>query len=458
MLASRLTETSDVSVALLEAGPPDTGRWDSWKIRMPSALTYNLNGDKYNWDYWTTPQQHLNGRRLHQPRGKTLGGSSSLNAMAYIRGHALDYERWGEEGATGWDYASCLPYFRKAQRHMDGASRYTGGEGPLEVTRGWYDNAFNDAFVKAGQQAGYAYTPDLNGHRQEGVGPMHMTVRQDGARASTSSCYLRAASADDGGVVAERPNLDIRTGCRITRVILEGGEEGGDVRAVGVEFLDERGETQTLRAAREVILSLGAIGTPHCLMHSGVGDAQQLEQHGLPVRVHSAGVGANLQDHIDTYIQFDATEPASIYPYATWGQPWKPIAVGLGKHAFPQCARPVLTGIYLCQACSCLEIEDRNARARVVRAWHRAVRLEPLRGRWLHPHRRRHPAPRSAVSLRTGLHRGPGRDPDHARLPGTLLDHAVRNSPRFPRQPPTSCLATWLPAQPGAAVVAVVTR
>lgn len=190
VLASRLTEDADVRVCLLEAGPSDTGSWDSWKIRMPSALTFNLNGTKYNWDFWTTPQKHLDGRRIHQPRGKMLGGSSGLNAMAYIRGHALDYERWGNEGATGWSYASCLPYFKKAQRHMDGESEYCGGRGPLGVTTGWYENELNDAFVKSGVEAGYAHTPDLNGFRQEGVGPMHMTVREDGVRASTSNCYL----------------------------------------------------------------------------------------------------------------------------------------------------------------------------------------------------------------------------------------------------------------------------
>ena len=300
---------------------------------MPSALTFNLNGTKYNWDFWTTPQKHLDGRRIHQPRGKMLGGSSGLNAMAYIRGHALDYERWGTEGATGWSYASCLPYFKKAQRHMDGESEYCGGGGPLGVTRGWYDNELNEAFVKAGEEAGYAHTTDLNGYRQEGVGPMHMTVREDGVRASTSNCYLHTpvAGSPAGDVPINRPNLEVRPGCAVTRVILEDGPgvNGGDQRCVGVEYVDEHGVTQELMAEREVILSLGAFGTPQCLMHSGIGDAAQLEQHGLSVKVHNEGVGANLQDHIDTYIQYEANAPVGIYPYATWGEPWKPISAGL---------------------------------------------------------------------------------------------------------------------------------
>jgi choline dehydrogenase len=327
VLASRLSEDRDVRVALLEAGPSDRGKWDSWKIAMPAALTFNLNDTKYNWDYWTTPQPHLDGRRVHQPRGKTLGGSSSLNAMAYIRGHALDYERWGREGADGWGYAECLPYFKKAQQHMDGGGDYTGGDGPLEVTRGWYENELNDAFVAAGTEAGYAHTTDLNGFRQEGVGPMHMTVCRDGSRASASTCYLYSGEEP----AAARPNLEVRPGCTVTRVIIEGGEGegGGRPRATGVEYLDERGEAQTLRAEREVILCLGAFGSPVALMHSGVGDAAQLEQHGLDVKVHNAGVGSNLQDHVDTYIQFEANGPTSIYPYTDWHQPWKPIGVGL---------------------------------------------------------------------------------------------------------------------------------
>eukprot|EP01043_Picozoa_sp_COSAG02_P030421 COSAG02_NODE_1941_length_10311_cov_5.935272_3_plen_594_part_00 len=328
VVASRLTEDSATSVALLEAGLPDNGRWDSWKIRMPAALTYNLRDDKYNWDFYTTPQPQLDDRQIHQPRGKTLGGSSSLNAMAYIRGHALDYERWEAEGARGWGYASCLPYFRKAQRHMDGSSTYTGGDGPLEVTRGWYTNELCDAFVAAGQEAGYAWTPDLNGFRQEGFGPMHMTVRRNGVRASASDCYLRGDPDRPETAALDRPNLQVQTGCRITRVLIE-DDDAGAPRAVGVEYVDSTtGECHRIMAGKEVILCLGAFGSPHALMHSGVGDAAQLEAHGLAVKVHNPAVGANLQDHIDTYIQFEANKPVSIYPYATWSRPWLPVAAG----------------------------------------------------------------------------------------------------------------------------------
>jgi len=313
-------------VLLLEAGPSDRGKWDSWKIAMPSALTFNLSDDKYNWDYWTVPQQHMDNRKIHQPRGKTLGGSSSLNAMAYIRGHALDYERWVGEGAEGWDYASCLPYFQKAQSasHEDGPGEqhggvsYVGRDGPLEVTRGWYENKLNEAFLEAGQQAGYAYTSDLNGYRQEGVGPMHMTVKKSGERASTAACYLHPH--------LHRPNLTVRTGCRITRVLLEGKT---NPKAVGVEVVDGSGERRKIYAEKEVILCLGAFGSPHALMHSGIGDAGHLAEYGIDTVVDNAGVGGNLQDHIDTYIQFLTDEPVSIYPYATWGNPINPVKVGI---------------------------------------------------------------------------------------------------------------------------------
>ena len=189
---------------------------------------------------------------------------------------------------------------------------------PLETTRGWYNNKLNEAFVTAGQEAGYAYTPDLNGYRQEGVGPMHMTVKRSGERASTAACYLHP--------VMSRPNLEVKTESRISKVLIEGKT---NPRAVGVEFIDAKGEKQKIYAEKEVILCLGAFGSPQTLMLSGIGDAAQLAKHGIEAVHENKGVGSNLQDHIDTYIQFLTDEPISIYPYATWGNPIHPIKVGL---------------------------------------------------------------------------------------------------------------------------------
>ena len=187
VLGARLSEDSKNKVAILEAGPSDVNRWDSWKISMPSALTYNLGDDRYNWDFHTVPQKHLNNRVIHQPRGRVLGGSSSLNAMVYIRGHALDYERWVEEGASGWSYSECLPYFKKAQSHEDGENDYRGGDGPLNVTNGKTLGGgieLFDVFVRAANEVGYAKTDDLNGYRQEGFGAMDQTVSPNGVRCS----------------------------------------------------------------------------------------------------------------------------------------------------------------------------------------------------------------------------------------------------------------------------------
>eukprot|EP00300_Choanocystis_sp_HF-7_P012709 c17999_g1_i3.p1 GENE.c17999_g1_i3~~c17999_g1_i3.p1 ORF type:complete len:484 (+),score=86.70 c17999_g1_i3:26-1453(+) len=319
VLANRLSEDAATKVTVLEAGFPDSGKWDSWKIHMPSALTYNVKTSKYNWDYWTEPQEHLDGRRLHQPRGKALGGSSSLNAMVYIRGHALDYERWQKvDGVEGWDYAHCLPYFKKAQSHMNGPDAYRGGDGPLEVTRNWYKNKLNDLFVKAGVEAGYAYTDDMNGERQEGFGPMDMTIGRDGRRCSASKAYLTPAR--------RRPNVQVHTRCHIVRVLFDGKDRP---RAIGVQYVDENGSLKTIQANKEVILSLGAFGSPQLLMLSGIGDPDHLREHGIQVVHPNSNVGQNLQDHLDTYVQFLADQPVSIYPYATFQKPWKPVLAAL---------------------------------------------------------------------------------------------------------------------------------
>ena len=193
VLANRLTEDPGTRLLLVEAGPRDTilgTKWLQWKIHMPAALTYNLCDDKYNWFYHTVPQEHVNNRVMYWPRGRVWGGSSSLNAMVYIRGHAEDYNRWEKEGAAGWNYASCLPYFKKAESHSPGGSEYRGGAGPLKVTRYGGQKVLDQAWLEAGQQAGYPFTEDMNGYQQEGIGYMDSTVHQ-GERWNTASAYLR---------------------------------------------------------------------------------------------------------------------------------------------------------------------------------------------------------------------------------------------------------------------------
>ncbi|MEX2647956.1 MAG: choline dehydrogenase [Alphaproteobacteria bacterium] len=294
VLASRLSADTTIRVLVLEAGPEDRG----WKIHMPAALAEPLKDTKYNWWYETEPQMHLDGRRVYWPRGRVLGGSSSINGMAYVRGHALDYQRWAEDGARGWSYAEVLPYFRRAQAHASGADAYRGGEGPLRVRTGTMANPLYEAWLEAGRQAGYPITGDMNGYQQEGLARMDMTVHV-GRRQSAAVAYLRPAM--------QRPNLTVVTEAMTLRVLVEGH------RAVGVEYA-RRGETVTARAEREVIVASGAINGPQLLMLSGVGDADELRPLGVNVAHHLPGVGKNLQDHLECYVQYACTQPVTLYP------------------------------------------------------------------------------------------------------------------------------------------------
>ncbi|XP_048873766.1 choline dehydrogenase, mitochondrial [Brienomyrus brachyistius] len=300
VLANRLSENKDESVLLLEAGPKDlflNSTRLSWKIHMPAALTYNLCNDKYNWFYHTTRQRHMDGRVMYWPRGRVWGGSSSLNAMVYIRGHAEDYNRWHREGATGWNYEHCLPYFKKAQTHELGADRYRGGSGPLHVSRGKTDHPLHHAFIQAGQQAGYPFTDDMNGYQQEGVGWMDMTIYK-GKRWSTASAYLRPVLA--------RPNLTAQVRCLTTKILFQGS------KAIGVEYI-QNGEKKKAFAEKQVILSGGAINSPQVLMLSGVGNADDLKKLDIPIVSHLPGVGSNLQDHMEIYVQQECTKPITLY-------------------------------------------------------------------------------------------------------------------------------------------------
>lgn len=277
VLASRLTENPSASVLLVEAGPPD----DADEIRIPAALNL-LFQSAYDWDFHTVPQQRAAGRSIYWPRGRTLGGSSSINAMIYIRGSRHDYDTWRDEyGCAGWGYCDMLPYFRRAEDNSRGASAYHGVSGPLRVQDLKYKSALTKAFVAASQECGLAANEDFNGPAQDGSGFYQVTQR-DGRRWSAADAYLRPAMS--------RPNLTVLTDARVTGIIIEAD------RAVGVRYL-LRGEEEEARVEREVILSAGAIGSPHLLMLSGIGPADHLIEHGIRVHADSPGVGANLSDH-----------------------------------------------------------------------------------------------------------------------------------------------------------------
>jgi len=317
VLANRISG-SGARVLVLEAGPQDR----TWKIQMPAALTYNLCDTKYNWGYETEPQPHMNGRRLYWPRGRVLGGSSSLNAMVYVRGHALDYDRWAGNGLPEWSYAHVLPYFKRAETCARGGDEYRGDSGPLNVSRGAMRNPLFTAFIEAGQQAGYPFTADMNGFQQEGFGPMDMTVHQ-GRRWSAAAAYLRPAMT--------RANLEVMTGALVSRIVVEAG------RATAVEFR-HRGSLQRA-LAREIILSGGAINSPQLLLLSGIGPADEIRRHGIAVVHDLPGVGRNLQDHLELYVQHASKEPITLYitenPLArvAIGAQWFLFKSGLGASA-----------------------------------------------------------------------------------------------------------------------------
>ncbi|NBF03058.1 choline dehydrogenase [Pseudomonas sp. Fl5BN2] len=293
VLANRLSEDPTTSVLVLEFGGSDR----SVVIQMPSAFSIPMNTTKYNWRYETDPEPYLDGRQIHCPRGKVLGGSSSINGLVYIRGHAYDFDEWEEQGANGWGYRHCLPYFKRAEHYEAGGDDYRGATGPLHTTNGNHmQNPLYGAWVEAGAQAGYIKTDDCNGFMQEGFGAMHMTVK-DGVRCSTANAYLRPAM--------ERPNLTVVTKAMTRNIILEGK------RAVGVLY-DCKGVTHEVRCKREVLVSAGPIGSPHLLQRSGIGPAAVLDQAGVEVRHELPGVGENLQDHAEIYIQFGCKEPVTL--------------------------------------------------------------------------------------------------------------------------------------------------
>ena len=293
VLANRLSEDSSNTVLLLETGGSDKSIF----IKMPTALSIPMNTDKYAWQFHTQPEPYLDNREMHCPRGKVLGGSSSINGMVYVRGHAKDFDEWQQHGANGWDYQSCLPYFQKAESFYLGENAYRGGNGPLGVNNGnEMQNPLYTTFIKAGVEAGYASTDDYNASQQEGFGPMHMTVK-NGVRSSASREYLDP--------VKSRSNLTVITGALAQKVILDGK------KTTGIEY-KVNGNVQTAHAAKEVVLSAGPIGSPHILQLSGIGDKDILEKAGVEVKHHLPGVGQNLQDHLEFYFQYKCKQPITL--------------------------------------------------------------------------------------------------------------------------------------------------
>jgi choline dehydrogenase len=293
VLANRLSEDTNNKVLLLETGGSDKSIF----IKMPTALSIPMNTDKYAWQFHTQPEPYLDNREMHCPRGKVLGGSSSINGMVYVRGHAKDFDEWQQHGANGWDYQSCLPYFKKAESFYLGENAHRGGTGPLGVNNGnEMQNPLYTTFIKAGVEAGYAHTDDYNAAQQEGFGPMHMTVK-DGVRSSASREYLDP--------VKSRSNLTVITGALAQKVILEGK------KATGIEYT-VNGTLKTAHATKDVVLSAGPIGSPHILQLSGIGDKAILEEAGVEVKHHLPGVGQNLQDHLEFYFQYKCKQPITL--------------------------------------------------------------------------------------------------------------------------------------------------
>ena len=310
VLAARLSEDPQVKVLVLEAGGPNT----SVLVRMPAGVgTLIKQKSVHNWGFWTEPEPHMDGRRLWQPRGKGLGGSSAINGMVYVRGHPRDYDQWRQMGLDGWSFAQVLPYFKRAENFVDGANAFHGARGPLSVTWGERtDHPLYQASLEAGRQAGHRLSEDFNGFDQEGFGRYQLTIA-DGQRQSAARAYLEPAKT--------RANLTIVTGARTHRVVIAEG------RATGVEYsLGPDQPVQLAQASREVLVCAGAFQSPQILMLSGIGDPAALRAKGIAPVQARAGVGGNLQDHLDVSLNWTATQPITIYSQT---KGWRQLAVGL---------------------------------------------------------------------------------------------------------------------------------
>jgi choline dehydrogenase len=327
VLANRLSAGGEYSVLLLEKGGSDRHIY----IRMPTALSYPMNMERFTWQFYAEADEGIDRRALHCPRGKVLGGGSSINGMVYVRGNAYDFEQWQAQGAEGWGYQDCLPYFKKAETWAGGEDEYRGGNGPLGTCNGneMRLNPLYQAFIDAGKQAGYPETSDYNGYQQEGFGPMHMTVK-GGVRSNTTNAYLREAM--------QRPNLTLVTGVHSRKVLLNGK------RAGGIEY-EQGGQIKTAQARREVILSAGSVGSPQLLQLSGIGPREVLQEAGVEVVHELPGVGENLQDHLEVYFQVHCKQPITLNPKLNLiskgiiGTRWILFKTGLGAtNHFESCA------------------------------------------------------------------------------------------------------------------------
>lgn len=323
-IAYRLSEGGKHRVMVLEYGGSDIGPF----IQMPAALAWPMSMKRYNWGYLSEPEPHLNNRRITAPRGKVIGGSSSINGLVYVRGHAEDFNRWEELGARGWAYADVLPYYKRLETSLGGEPGWRGTNGPLHVRRGPVTNPLFHAFIQAGQQAGFETTEDYNGSKQEGFGLMEQTI-YNGRRWSAANAYLRPAM--------KRPNVSL-VRCFARKIVIENG------RAVGVE-IERGGKIEVVRANKEVIVSASSFNSPKLLMLSGIGPAQHLKDMGIEVKVDRPGVGANLQDHMEFYFQQVSTKPVSLYSWLPWfwqgvaGAQWLLSKGGLGaSNQFEACA------------------------------------------------------------------------------------------------------------------------
>ena len=294
VLANRLSESGEHNVILLDKEKRKQKR----RRKRPTALSYPMNTDKFAWQFHTEPEPFLDNRKMHCPRGRVMGGSSSINGMVYVRGHAKDFDEWERHGAKGWSYKDCLPYFKRCETWHEGENEYRGGSGPLSTSNGnnMKLNPLYKAFINAGKEAGYPETNDYNGQQQEGFGPMHMTVG-NGVRSSTSNAYIKP--------VIKRPNLEIITGVLVERVILE------NKKATGVEY-SVSGRKKTIKAKKEVLLCAGSIGSPQLLQLSGIGPKQVLNNAGVEVVHELPGVGENLQDHLEVYFQYNCKKPITL--------------------------------------------------------------------------------------------------------------------------------------------------
>ena len=319
VLANRLSEDPNNRVLLLEAGPSDK----TWKTAMPSALLYTMHDPKYNYLYETDPEPCMNNRKMFCPRGKMLGGCSSHNGMVHVRGNAMDFENWGQLGLSNWNYESVLPYFKKSESIEGLDSEYRNADGPLKLSRTENGNILSKIYLEAAAEAGYEINNDMNGYKQEGFGLMDTTIF-NGKRQSTSVTYLHP--------IKQRQNLTLITNIQVSKIIIENSS------AIGVE-IKNKNKLEKIFAEKEVLLSAGAINSPQILMLSGVGPEEELKNHGINVISALNGVGENLQDHLETYVQYECTKPVTLYSsfnpinMALIGLQWFLFKKGIAAHS-----------------------------------------------------------------------------------------------------------------------------